>query len=98
MDVSGAAVPSVGKMEVGLLISALAWLRTEPAMKDPRNTVMNCITGQPHIGKTAWTTACLQVTRVSVSHPLPDKVCARAFFPIQVQFGIYAAGIQSVNK
>ena len=44
MDVRGAAVPGVDKMEVGLLMSARAWLRTEPAMKDPRNTVMNCNT------------------------------------------------------
>ena len=43
MEVSGAAVPSVEKIMVGLLMSALAWLSTEPAMKDPRNTVMNCM-------------------------------------------------------
>ena len=42
MEVSGAAVPSVEKIMVGLLMSALAWLSTEPAMNDPRNTVMNC--------------------------------------------------------
>ena len=73
MEVSGAAVPSVERMEVGLLSSARAWLRTEPAMKDTRNTVMNCIT--EHWGISAYN------NRLPHTHEMQARA---AFWPLQI--------------
>jgi hypothetical protein len=42
MEVRGAEVPSVVRMEVGFSISCLAWLKKEPEMKVTRKTVKNC--------------------------------------------------------
>ncbi len=42
MEVRGAEVPRVDMMDVGLLMSSRAWFKKEPAIKEPRKTVMNC--------------------------------------------------------
>lgn len=40
--VCGAEFPSVFTMPLGLSMKAEIWLRTEPASREPRKTVMTC--------------------------------------------------------